>query len=240
MEENQAAKAFAAAPAAGAAEENPARSQNTEPEDARREPAETDSAPKAEQPEGTEPDVTQTQAFARRLKEETGKWKPYADFVRELAQARGEDDPAAFMERERAALSEGLAADERERLEHERDEELGAMLEAGRDRAQALDAANRIMNEKGAALLSRRAAAREELESRVEELTRQVEELNAGNAAREAAETAARASTGSAASEAAGDREFYTSEEYDRLPQAKKDELFESGRVFQLMARWAK
>lgn len=239
MEENQAAKASAAAPAAGAAEENPARSQNTEPEDARREPAEAASAPKAEQPEEAEPDVTRTQAFARRLREETGKWKPYADFVRELAQARGEGDPAAFMERERAALAEGLAADEREGLERERDRELNAMLETGLGRTQALDAANRRMNEKGAALLSGR-AARGELESRVEELKRQVEELAAGNAAREAAQAAARASTGPAASEAAGDREFYTSEEYDRLPQAKKDELFESGRVFQLMARWAK
>lgn len=166
---------------------------------------------------------------------------------RAFARGEGFDDPDAFTENTRAERArDGLAGDEKTLLEKERDTAYREMREQGAPHEAALDFANRRMNERGALMLSRARsetqslAEREKLEQTVGELTRKVEELTAERDAREEGRASAQASTGPAAGEPAADRDFYTSEEYDRLPQARKDELFESGRIFQMMARWAK
>lgn len=65
----------------------------------------------------------------------------------------------------------------------------------------------------------------------IDELKATVEALK-GNSANSAA------TTGGLATGPAVDQEFYTSEEYDRLPQEMKNKLIRSGKIDAIMAKW--
>jgi hypothetical protein len=67
---------------------------------------------------------------------------------------------------------------------------------------------------------------------------KEMDELKATVAVLTGNKTNSEATTGSVGSGPALDQEFYTSEEYDKLPQEARDKLIRSGKIDKIMSKW--
>lgn len=195
MAEIQAANAAVENPAAVNPAENPASSQaEVKPVTGQQAGTEQDAEAKAE------PDVSTTQAFAHRLKEETEKVR------KSIADALGVDNLDSYIEQTKAqGVKVDLQQDERFSLERDRDAAFKSLVDKGLPEEIALDYANRTMNTKAAQMLeSRRSAAvneakgkaeREKLQDSLTAMQKELEELKAGKAVQASNAQAAQAAT---------------------------------------------
>lgn len=175
--------------------------------------------------------------------------RPEHDFIKELAEKSGIKDVSAYIESARAASQKAeFAPDEKTQLEKERDAKVQELVDKGQDPELALDFANRQMNDKGSAILAQKqqqimhegaAKAKEEaLNAKVSDLEKKLAEFTASSTAKTANTANAAQSIGAVASVPAQDKDFYTHDEFVKLPQSKQDELTDNGKLFGMMPKW--
>jgi len=219
------------APAASAAEQNTAPAQQNNA-------AQTDTA--------ADTDVTQTQAFAARLKESTEK---------AVAAARAE------IEKEYAAKAAvtvpeiAYTPDEKTMLETSRDTRFSELTAGGMSEVLALAKANEEMNAKGESILSGKKAAAKTvaehtaaleaerkkntpLEEKVKDLEAKLAKFEAAEKAKASNAKAAAASTGALGGETANDPDFVSSSDWDKLSQPQKEKFIKNGKIYQFMKKW--
>lgn len=197
----------------------------------------------ATQPTATsigETDITKTQAFSQRLKEsvaaERMKWE---------------------QEHSTPAVPEvSLTAEEKTNLETKRNELYSKLIDEGNTPTMALITANQQMKESQGELLSdkkatvkaeaERKAELESLKGKVTPLSERIAALEKENAELKAKQSAvdsnlagAAAAVGSLASSPAQDKDFYTSEEWDKLPKDARQRLLKDPtKLKSMMAKW--
>lgn len=72
----------------------------------------------------------------------------------------------------------------------------------------------------------------------INELKAQLDGYKSKESAQQANTAGAAATVGSLSGGQAQEKDFYTSEEYNNLPEQAKDKLFKSGKIFELMRKW--
>jgi len=231
---------------AATAAENPATSQIDTGVPAASEqnttPVQQDNA--AQTVEAAEPDVTQTQVFAARLKESTEK-------ARAEARAEIEKEYAAKVSPEVSYTPE-----EAQSLESGRDVRFAALVENGMSEVLAIAKANEEMNTKGNSLLSgkkatAKAAAEHAAELEAERnkntplaeenaaLKAELEKYKATEKVKASNDKAAAASTGPLGGEPAADHDL-SEEEWDKQTPADKEKNIKNGKYWKWAPKWTK
>lgn len=164
--------------------------------------------------------------------------RPSHDFVKSLAAKSGETNVSQFIEKMNAQDTGDTPAgyvkqpkanavgNEMEVIEKEYPEYVkGGSVTLP---AEALE-----LHEKGMGLLEACRVAD------IHNLKKQCESLSAKLDVREANKTNAQAAIGSLAGGGSPEREYYSSQEWDRLPQSTKEKFIRNGKIYDFMKKWS-
>lgn len=204
------------------------------------------------------PDVTQTQAFSRRLNEERQKIRREveSEYAAKQSKSNLEATKSSLVQRYTAMgyapedaedLANGILAGKEYFAEKERKQADAEQQEKIAKEAKRLvkmfpetyDGEKLTFPEEVKADIAEGSSPIEAMQAyKMRELSKELDRMKKKETAGQTNAANAASSTGSMAGAPAADKDFYTSAEWDKLPFDKKQQFIKNGKVFQWQRKW--